>query len=169
MNKETLDRSEFIRKLGLGSKALLAFYCLGGISACSTESPEPEDDNSGSTGNTNTGGSSGVTGTTSGISVNFTVDLTHATYQKLKTEGEYVYVDGIIIANAKGTLVALSKACTHEGTSVQYRKNQDDLFCPNHNSRFSTSGSVLASPASKALTVYKTTLSADGNTLTVKS
>jgi len=73
------------------------------------------------------------------------------------------------VALAKGKkYVALSKACTHQGTTVDYRSAQDDIFCSNHGSRFALDGAVTNGPATKALTAYKTELSTDGNKLTIK-
>lgn len=171
MSEITVGRAEFIRKLGMGSKALIAFYCLGAVAACTTsEEPEPMSQNPPSGGNGNPGGgNTGVAGTTSGNSVNFTVDLTNAKYAKLKTAGGFEYVDGIIIANAKAGLVALSKTCTHAGSQLAYRSGQDDMWCDNHNSEFSPNGVVEKGPAQTNLKTYSVSLSTDGNTLTVKS
>ncbi|MEZ4903798.1 MAG: Rieske (2Fe-2S) protein [Spirosomataceae bacterium] len=76
-------------------------------------------------------------------------------------------VSSIIIANAKGTIVALSKECTHEQTTIDYRATQNDFMCSNHGSQFNLDGTVKQSPAVKPLTVYKTQLSTNGNSLTV--
>jgi cytochrome b6-f complex iron-sulfur subunit len=170
MKESNVSRGEFLSQLGMGSKALMAFYCLGAVAACTTdEEPEPMQQNPPVGGNGNPGGGiEGVTGATSGSSVNFTVDLTNQSFSGLKTKGNFAYVDGIIIANANAGLVALSKVCTHTGTTVQYRKDENDIWCPNHGSEFSTSGTVEKGPAGSSLTVYSTTLSMDGNTLTVK-
>lgn len=142
----------------------MAFYCMGTLTSCSSgDDPAPM-----GTGGTNTGGTtSGITGTTSG-SINYVIDLTSDNYKKLKTEGEFSIIgDTIVIALSNQRYVALSKACTHEGTAVTYRKAQNDLRCPNHGSEFNLDGSVKVSPAASPLTVYKTTLSTDGNKLTV--
>ncbi|MDP5120048.1 MAG: Rieske (2Fe-2S) protein, partial [Spirosomaceae bacterium] len=121
-------------------------------------------------GNPTTGGGiEGVTGVTSGSAVNFTVDLTVAKYAVLKTQGGFEYVDGIIIANANAGIVALSKECTHAGTTVQFRKDDNDIWCSNHGSEFSPAGAVEKGPATTGLTSYSVSLSMDGNTLTVKS
>ena len=66
-----------------------------------------------------------------------------------------------------GTLVALSKICTHEGATIEFRAGQNDFLCSNHGSQFNLDGSVKLSPAESALQVFKTELS--GNSLTVKS
>ncbi len=166
MKNEELSRGQFLKQMGLSTKALMAFYCMGAISACSTEDPEPIDNTpDGNTGNEE----KGFTGTTTGSSINFTVDLTHKDFSKLKTDGEYAYVADIIIANTGNGFLALSKKCTHQGTTIEYRSGSKDFRCPNHGSEFSQDGSVTKSPASSPLTTFTTTLSADSNSLTVKA
>ncbi|GAB3890698.1 QcrA and Rieske domain-containing protein [Spirosoma agri] len=163
LETDQLKRGEFLRSLGMGSAALMAFYCMGtGLTACSSKSDDPTP--------STTTPSAGVTGNAdaSAGTVSFTVDLTNSNYAKLKTTGQYAIVGSLIIAKVKsGSVVALSKTCTHQGTEVQYRSTQDDMYCPNHGSEFSPTGAVEVGPATKALTQYKTSLSADGNTLTV--
>ena len=167
MKQATMKREQFLRELGLSSSALMAFYCMGTtLTACSTGSEDP------TPGGTNTGNTtSGLTGNadTSKGTISFTLDLTNSNYSTLKTAGNFEIVDSIIVANAKGTMVALSKVCTHEGTTIGYRSAQNDFFCSNHGSEFSTTGTVEVGPATKALTVYQAQLSTDGNTLTVKA
>ncbi|TDB63720.1 QcrA and Rieske domain-containing protein [Arundinibacter roseus] len=169
-NQETLKRGEFLRSLGMSGAALMAFYCLGTLTACSSGEDDPAP--VGGTGGTNTGGgtpATGVTGTTSGNAINFTVDLTSSAYSKLKTEGEFAIIgDTIVVATAGQKYVALSKRCTHEGSTVTFRKNSNDIWCSSHSSEFNLDGSVKRSPAVAPLTVFTTTLSQDGNTLTVK-
>lgn len=160
-----MNRGQFLNSLGLSTKALMAFYCLGVVSACGggSEDPAPVDPDP----NPGTGGIAGVTGTTTGSSIDFTVDLTHQSYTKLKTQGEFLYVANIIIANAKGTMVALSRVCTHESSIVQYRSAENDFLCPNHLSEFGLDGSVQKSPAPSPLKVYRTELLNSGNSLRV--
>ncbi|MGR3810156.1 QcrA and Rieske domain-containing protein [Jiulongibacter sp. NS-SX5] len=172
MIKEDISRAKFIKQLGLSSKALMAFYCLGGLSACTTEdTPEP---NTNTNNNQNQGTNqdnedSGIEGTTTGASIDFTLDLTHSDFSKLKTAGEFVYVSDIIIANSSSGMVALSKKCTHQGTTIEFRSGTNDFLCPNHQSQFALDGSVTKSPAANPLKVYTTSLSEDGNLLQVKS
>ncbi|GAB3577022.1 hypothetical protein GCM10027578_43990 [Spirosoma luteolum] len=152
---DNLNRAAFIKSLGLSGAALMAFYCMGTLSACSSKSTDPAP----STG----------TGTGTGTGSN-TLDLTSAANSALKTEGGYIYNGNMIVARIKGgSYVALARACTHQGTNVQYRLTQNDFFCPNHGSEFSTTGAVEVGPATAGLTVYKTALSADGNTLTISA
>lgn len=165
METSQLSRGQFLKQLGMSSAALMSFYCLGtGLTSCSSSSDDPAP-------TTTTGGGTtipGVTGTTSGA-IDFTIDLTNANFVKLKTEGEFTYVGDIIIANAKGTFVALSKVCTHQGTTINYRSGTNDFLCPNHGSQFKTDGTVSKDPATKALTVYKTELLNSNNSLKIKA
>lgn len=166
METTQLSRGQFLKQLGMSSAALMSFYCLGtGLTSCSSSSDDPAPTTTTTTGGATT---SGVTGTTSGA-IDFTIDLTHADFKKLKTEGEFVYVADIIIANAKGVFVALSKACTHQGTTINYRSGTNDFLCPNHGSQFKTDGSVQKDPATKGLTVYKTELLNSNNSLKIKA
>lgn len=168
--KETMKRAEFLRSLSLGTTTLMAFYCMGGLTACSTGEMDPLTSTTPTTptdgGNTGTG-LTGNTSTSSGT-INFTVDLTHASYAKLKTAGSYAIIGDLIVAfSTASAYVALSKVCTHEGTTVQYRSGQNDIYCANHGSEFTLTGAVDKGPAIAALKAYKAVLSADGNTLTV--
>jgi cytochrome b6-f complex iron-sulfur subunit len=166
METSQLSRGQFLKQLGMSSAALMSFYCLGtGLTSCSKDDSEPAP-TTGSTGGGTNGSTSGVTGTTSGT-INFTIDLTNANFSKLKTQGEFVYVDGIIIANAKGVFVALSKDCTHQGTSINYRSGTNDFLCPSHGSQFKIDGTVQAGPAAQALAVYKTETLNNGNSLKI--
>lgn len=165
MKQATMKRGQFLRELGLSSSALMAFYCMGTtLTACSTGSDDP------TPGGTNTGSTtSGLTGNadTSKGTISFTLDLNNNNYSTLKTAGKFVIVESLIVANVKGTMVALSKVCTHQGTTVEFRSTQNDFYCSNHGSEFSTTGAVEMGPATSPLKLYKTQLSTDGNTLTV--
>lgn len=150
---DQMKRGEFLRSLGLSSAALMSFYCLGTtMTACSSDSDDPTPTTPG----TGTG------------KVDFTLDLTTAANAKLKTDGGFVYQDNIIVARVKGgTYVALAKACTHQGTDVQYRLTEDDFWCNNHGSQFSKTGTVEVGPATQALKVYKAALIDGGNKVQV--
>lgn len=141
-----MKRTEFIRSLGLGSGALMAVYCMGALTSCAKEdTPLPAT-------NTNPPAINPSTG-----KVDFTLDLSQTANKVLTTEGGYLYNDSIIIARAKfGSFVALSKMCTHEGTTVIYQKDSDDIYCPNHGSTYSLTGKVIKSPAPTALKQYQT-------------
>lgn len=165
-NSTPMKRGEFLRNLGLSSATLMAYYCMSAtLTACGGS--DDSDDPTPSTG-------TGLTGNadTSKGAINFTLDLTSADYSKLKTNGQYAVLGSVIVAKtSNGSMVALSKTCTHMGVTVQYRASQDDLYCNpsagGHGSEYSTTGAVQVGPANGPLTQYKTSLSADGNTLTV--
>ena len=59
---------------------------------------------------------------------------------------------------------ALTAVCTHEGCTITNVSGQT-YICPCHGSQFSTSGSVVKSPASRALTTYATSFT--GTTLAI--
>lgn len=162
-----MKRAEFIKNLGLSSAALMSFYCMGGLTACSSEAPQPA-----APGNNPGGGSAGIdfTGnaTIGGTRVDFTLDLNKTANKDLLAEGGFAYAGSIIVARAKGgAFAALARACTHQGTDVQYRLGQDDFRCPNHGSEFSTGGAVQVGPAGSPLRVFRTELNAATNVLRV--
>jgi cytochrome b6-f complex iron-sulfur subunit len=165
--QETMPRGEFLKELGLSSAALMAFYCMGTtMTSCTNaaEAPTP-------VAPTPPVVSTGITGNSDKAKgpINFTLDLTNDNFKTLKTEGKFAYTNDIIIANVKGgKFVAISKVCTHQSTTIEYRLAKDDFWCSNHGSEFAADGKVKTGPAAKALAVYKTELSANGNTLTVK-
>ncbi|CCG98671.1 Rieske (2Fe-2S) domain protein [Fibrella aestuarina BUZ 2] len=165
-----ISRGDFMRSLGLSSAALMAFYCMGTtLSSCKSSDPAPTTPTIPSTGGS---GSNGLTGnaTTSAGAINFTLDLTNSNVVGLKTAGSALKVGDVFIANAKSGYVALQRLCTHEGQDLlAYRSGSDDIVCSAHGSEFKTDGSVNKGPAATALKRYTATLSADGNTLTVKA
>ncbi|MBO0937159.1 Rieske (2Fe-2S) protein [Fibrella sp. HMF5335] len=161
----TLSRGDFMRSLGMSSAALMAFYCMGTMTSC--KSSDPVVTPTVPTPNPGTG----VTGTTTGAALDFTLDLTNSDLSTLKTEGNSKTIGDVFVVRVKGgSYVALQKLCTHaqlEGLS--YRLANDDIKCSNHGSEFKTDGSVNKGPATIALKKYTTVLSTDGNKLQVKA
>ena len=122
-----MTREEFLKLIGFGALAAASMYCLGG---CSTSATAPQN-------------------------VDFTLNITQSPYDDLQTVGKYVIKDGVIVAHiSPGNYVALSAACTHEGTEVEYNSTKQLFVCPAHDSEFKTDGTVQKSPARKALTHY---------------
>jgi cytochrome b6-f complex iron-sulfur subunit len=156
MKKQSVSRGQFLKELGLSGSALMAFYCLGSVTACKSEGePTP-------TPSPNTGGVKPPTPPVGSTKIDFSLDLKSDDYKKLKTEGAFIYRENIIVANVKGgTFVALSKLCTHEGITVTYRLDQNDFWCSLHGSEFGSDGKVEKSPAASPLIVYKTELKDD--------
>jgi cytochrome b6-f complex iron-sulfur subunit len=145
-----MTRTEFIRSLGLSSGALMAVYCLGGLTACSNEEPDPAPPAS--------------------DKLNVSLDLNSADYNPLQANGGFAIVKGkpIIVARKNdGSFVAVSKDCTHQGAQLTYQATNDRFNCSLHGSNFSTTGSVVNGPATSPLKQYKTELNSAGTTLRV--
>ena len=141
-----MKRSEFIRNLGLSSGALMAVYCMGALTSCTKENtPSP-------TTNTNPTSANPATG-----KIDFTLDLSLAVNAPLTANGGFLYNGDILVAKVKsGAYIALSKVCTHQGTTVIYQKETDDIYCPNHGSMYDIAGKVTLKPAPAPLKMYNT-------------
>lgn len=135
-----MNREEFLKQL----TATALVTCTCGFIGCSSDSePVP-------------------------TAVDFTLDLSQSQNAALNTPGGSVSANGIIVARLSITeFTALSRACTHAGTPVNYRANEQDFLCPNHGSIFSVNGSVVRGPATSALRKFNTEL--NGNLLRVFS
>ncbi len=95
-----------------------------------------------------------------------TIDLDSSQYSTLKTAGNSVTLQGIIVANTGNEVfVALSSVCTHQGCTINYSHANTNFPCPCHGSVFSAQGSVLQGPATTAVKKY--TVTRDGNVLTI--
>ncbi|MDN5289474.1 MAG: hypothetical protein JWR38_5748 [Mucilaginibacter sp.] len=133
-----MQRQEFLSKLGIS----LAAVCIGcNLASCGSdvkmEDPTP------------------TTPTTPGATL-ATLDLN----SDLKNVGESTVSNKIIIVrlaagNTSDAFTAVSVACTHQGTSINYNPSQGKFICPNHGSQFSTTGSVLLGPAVTPLQEFK--------------
>ncbi len=130
-----MDRKEFLSLLGLSVGGMVVASCLGG---CSQDSVAPRSD------------------------VDFTLDLTDSANAALQNNGGFVVRQGVIVARTvNGEFIAVSAACTHQGTTVQYQVNNNRFFCPNHGSNFSESGAVINGPANRPLQRFSTELMGD--------
>ncbi|MDE3056944.1 MAG: Rieske (2Fe-2S) protein [Bacteroidota bacterium] len=131
-----MDRKEFLSLLGISAAALTCSYLFGGCSSKSNPVAAPP------------------------ANVDFTLDLSDSANSALKSNGGYLYKDGIIVARTiNGDYVAVSQTCTHQGGTVYYDKTGNEFHCPNHGSNFATSGSVINGPATTPLMKYNTSLS----------
>jgi cytochrome b6-f complex iron-sulfur subunit len=134
-----MDRKEFLAQLGLTSAAIFMGTCLGG---CSKEE----------------GGSGNVPTPPTGV--DFIINLSDSANSALNTAGGYIYRSGIIVARTlSDQYIAVSQACTHQGTTVVFEGANNRFYCNNHGSTFSTTGSVTGGPAGAPLTKYNTALS----------
>lgn len=164
-----MERKEFLSLVGISVGAVMLQHCLSGCSKSSDPSPTTTGGTTGGTGGTTTAGFSG-NATASKGTINFTLDLTAASYTSLATNGNAKVVDDVIVAKTSaGNYIAVSKACTHEGTTIDFFSALNKFRCSTHGSEFSTTGSVLAGPATSPLTQYQATFDSSKNTLTVKA
>ncbi|MFN7982247.1 MAG: Rieske 2Fe-2S domain-containing protein [Vicinamibacterales bacterium] len=60
----------------------------------------------------------------------------------------------------------MTATCTHQGCTIT-NVSGTTFICPCHGSQFSTSGAVVQSPATRALTVYASSFANDTLTVTV--
>ena len=131
-----MDRKEFFSAIGFSTAGLMVASCLG---SCKKDTAP---------------------------NVDFTIDISQAPYNVLNTPGNYVYVNGVIVAKtSSGSIIAVSEACTHEGASVQFQNANDRFYCPRHGATFNTSGAVTNGPASSPLKQYTVTI--NGNSVHV--
>ena len=142
-----MNRMEFLKSLGLKGASLFAVYCAAsGLSSCVNESMDP-------------------TNPTGGTGNELLLDLNATAYTKLNTVGNYVVVNGIVIARVSTTaFAAVTQVCSHEGKR-QVVFNSGEFYCPAHGARFDTAGKGLNSTGSKGLKTYVTSL--EGTTLKV--
>lgn len=134
-----MERNEFLKLLGTASLAVCAGCAL---ESCST--------------------SSDPSGPAAPTGVDFTLDLTAAANAPLLIDGGSVYKSGIVIvclSAASSAYTAVSQACTHQGTTIAFQASAGNFLCPNHGSRFSTTGGVINGPAVASLKKYSTSVS----------
>ena len=130
-----IKRHEFLKSLGLKGASLLAVYCgASALSSCSNESVTPASN------------------------VDFTLDLTNASYTKLNTVGNYVIANGVVVARVSSTsFAAVTQVCSHEGrANVIY--SGGGFYCTVHGATYSTTGTGTNSTGSRGIKAYQTTL-----------
>ncbi|CAN5165696.1 hypothetical protein BH09GEM1_BH09GEM1_23000 [soil metagenome] len=94
-------------------------------------------------------------------------------YAGLATAGQPVEVrtstgtaSGIaVVRTSATTFLALSMACTHEGTKVQI--TGQTFSCPNHGARFNSTGAVTLGPANRSLVQRTVAYDAAADMITV--
>lgn len=116
------------------------------------------------------GGGPAIQGTV--MVTNGVATLTFIEFPALMQAGGGVLVDagGSPIAVARTTAtaaIALDAVCTHAGCTLQWANGVSELDCACHGSGFSPTGSVLRSPARRALATYAATITASGIAVTV--
>lgn len=125
-----MKRSEFIKQVGLGTLAV----CSGcALFSCGSNEPEPK--------------------------IDFKLDLALTENAALTTIGGSLAKDGILIVLvAIDEYRAFNRACTHQGTPVNYQSSSKKFICPNHGSEFDQEGTALTGPATIALRKFNTEL-----------
>ena len=136
--KEVINRKQFLSKLGLGTGAIMATYCLGSLSSCDDE----DDDYIGG-------------------EVDFTLDLDESAYDALNALGGFMSINKVVIANvSEGTFVAVTQICSHQGAeNITFRSLNNDFYCTQHGAIFDLDGKGLNSTGSKGILIYNTSLS----------
>ena len=87
---------------------------------------------------------------------NLEINLDDPANIALKTEGGFMIVSGIIVANMGGDeFVALSGVCSHQSCALVFDESDKNFPCPCHGSIFSSTGSVLKGPASRPIKKYE--------------
>ncbi len=142
-----MDRKEFFKLVGVSVGAIVLQQCLSGCSTGGTDDPKPGNETP---------------------TKDFTLNVNDPNYSALRTAGGFIRYKGIIIARTlQGAVIAVSQACTHEGTPVNYVSSNSTFVCPNHGSVFSDRGAVQTGPATKPLTSYKTSFDASTGVIEV--
>jgi cytochrome b6-f complex iron-sulfur subunit len=131
-----MDRSEFLKRMGLVAGGTLLIGCMG---ACRRE----DDDNA----------------APASLVRDFTLDLTAAENGFLGQDGgSRVVQQVLVVRTAPGQFQAVAATCTHQGGTVQFQAGSGDLRCPTHGARFTLSGSVVSGPAPRPLQRFNTEL-----------
>ena len=136
MNTETMNRKDFLKKMGFSAGAIMATYCFGGLTtSCSSDAVGP-----------------------SGI--DFTIDLTEASNAALQNVGGFVRVNNVVIAQvAEDDYVAVTQVCSHEGEKqVSYRASKNDFYCSAHGATFDINGKGTNNNGNRGIKVYTTEL-----------
>ncbi len=167
-----MERKEFLNLVGISVGAIILQNCMSGCSKASDPTPAvttPTTPTTPTTGG-NTTTVSGLTGNNSIAkgTIDFTLDITDKNFSDLATNGKALISGDIIVARTKtGDFLALAKACTHQGTTVDYVADTNIFNCSNHGSQFNADGSVKKEPATAALKSYKTTFDSKTNILKI--
>lgn len=67
----------------------------------------------------------------------------------------------LLLRDAKGAFHALSATCTHLDCLVQYRSEQDLIWCACHNGKYDLSGKNLSGPPPRPLDKYQVKLAGE--------
>lgn len=167
-----MERKEFLNLVGKSVGAVILQNCMSGCSKASDPAPAVTTPTT-STPPTTGGGTTIVSGLTGNNSItkgtiDFTLDITDKNFSDLTTNGKALISGDIIVARTKtGDFLALAKACTHQGTTVDFVPDKTSFNCPNHGSNFDSAGNVTNGPAVSALKSFRTTFDSKTNILKI--
>jgi len=190
------SRRDFIKKAStltiIGSTAFILEACGGGGSPTSSGGDTDGggdtgggdtgggDTGGGDTGGGNNGGGTGDTGynydsSTGIITINITM-----IHQTLQTVGNGIQLSGsntfdnngiIVLRTSNSGVRALSRNCTHAGSTVNFDSINNNLPCSlqggSHGSVFDINGNVVRGPANRSLTRYTASINAEGTIITI--
>ena len=185
------SRRDFIKKAStltiIGSTAFILEACGGGGSPTSSGGDTDGggdtgggDTGGGDTGGGNNGGGTGDTGynydsSTGIITINITM-----IHQTLQTVGNGIQLSGsntfdnngiIVLRTSNSGVRALSRNCTHAGSTVNFDSINNNLPCSlqggSHGSVFDINGNVVTGPANRSLTRYTASINAEGTIITI--
>lgn len=166
----SMERKEFLNLVGISVGAIILQNCMSGCSKAADPTPAVTPPVTPPTTGTVPPPVSGLTGNNSLAkgAINFSVDLTKSDFEILKTNGNALVSGDVIIARTKtGDFLVVEKACTHQGTTIDFVPENTTFKCPNHGSVFESTGNVSVGPAVRALKKYSTTFDGTNNILKV--
>ena len=155
--KSIMERRDFVNKTCKCLLVCAAPVSLLTLSGCEDNNEEPYNNSSGGSINTD-------------LKEIFNLDTNP--YTALKTVGNSIVTSGnkvdssglILFRKSESEIVCFSRTCTHNGGTISNFINGIST-CPNHSSKFDTSGNPVSGPAGSALSTYRTVL--EGTILTV--
>lgn len=165
-----MERKEFLNLVGISVGAVILQNCMSGCTKAADPTPAiipPVTPPATGGGTTTVTGLTGNNSLAKGV-IDFTVDITAKDFEALKTNGQAIVTGDVIIARTKaGDFLVVEKACTHQGTTVDFVSDNGTFKCNNHGSIFDSGGTVTNGPATKALKKYNATFDSAKNTLKV--
>jgi len=69
--------------------------------------------------------------------------------------------DKVIVVNNGGTLSAVSAVCTHLGCLVQWKPDEDLIYCACHGARYKSNGEIISGPQPLPLAPFNVRVDGD--------
>lgn len=69
--------------------------------------------------------------------------------------------DKVIVVNKGGSLTAVSAVCTHLGCLVQWKADEDLIYCACHGARYTENGEIISGPQPLPLAQYAVRVEGD--------